>query len=52
MDNYVDDYTCMGCCKRCDYVLDASGPMGLGPLLCNECMGVNSDGKSNNKDKR
>lgn len=38
MDDYVDDYTCMGCGKRCDYALDASGPMGLGPLLCNECM--------------
>lgn len=52
MDKYVDDYTCMECGRRFDYEMNCPDPMGYGPLLCDECLEINSDGKSNNKDKR
>ena len=37
MDEYVDEYTCMGCGKKVDYDLVCPSPIGDGPALCNEC---------------
>jgi hypothetical protein len=52
IDEFVDEYTCMECGKRFDYEMTCVDPLGCGPIVCDECLGVLSDGKSNNKDKR
>ena len=40
IDDYVDEKTCMGCKKKVGYELLCPDPMGYGPLLCNECLGI------------
>lgn len=40
IDNYIDEYTCMGCGKKVDYELVCPSPLGDGPALCAECAGI------------
>ncbi len=40
MDNFIDEYTCMGCGKKVDYTLICLSPIGDGPALCVECAGI------------
>ena len=39
-DEFVDEYTCMGCGKKVDYALYCMSPVGDGPALCAECAGI------------
>ena len=39
-DEYIDEYTCMGCGKKIDYELICLSPLGDGPALCAECAGI------------
>ncbi len=40
VDEYIDEYTCMGCKKKVDYALICLSPIGDGPELCAECAGI------------
>jgi len=37
MEDFVDEYTCMGCGKKVDYELICPSLIGNGPALCAEC---------------
>jgi len=39
-DDYIDEYTCMGCKKKVDYELYCMSPLGDGPMVCFECSGI------------
>lgn len=42
IDNFVDEYTCMGCGKKVNYALICLSPIGDGPALCAECAGIDA----------
>lgn len=37
MNEYIDEYTCMGCGKKVNCDLICPSPIGDGPALCAEC---------------
>jgi hypothetical protein len=39
IENFVDEYTCMNCGKKCDYECACPDFLGLGPIVCDECLG-------------
>lgn len=42
-DEFIDEYTCMGCGKKVNYELVCPSPTGDGPALCVECAGIDPD---------
>lgn len=38
-DKFVDEYTCMECGKKYDYEMNCPDPLGMGPAVCNDCLG-------------
>lgn len=40
MNEFIDEYTCMGCYKKVDYELLCNSPIGDGPALCAKCAGI------------
>ena len=38
IDRFVDEYTCMECGERKDYVLNTASARPDSPLICDDCM--------------
>lgn len=45
MIDMYEDGICMGCAKKVDYQLMCATPLGDGPALCHECLGITEEYK-------